>query len=78
MARFEAFWEVACDHVAYLWVGFTVVLFLFILSLLALALAPRGTGSFYIALVDLGLVVVAGAVVGGMYWTCARRRREPF
>lgn len=77
MARLEAFWSVACDHLPYLWLGAVVVAFLLLLNLLALAWAPRGTASFTIALVNLAMVGALGVAVGGMLLTCRRRRASP-
>jgi len=76
MARFDAFWEEMCDHRDYLWLGIQVLIFLFVLSIIALAWAPRGSGSFWIAVADFVLIVVLGACIGGMFYVCLKREER--
>lgn len=75
MARFDAFWEVVCEYRAYMWMGLTALVFLFVLSLFGLVLAPPGTGAEAISYVNIGLILVTGACLGGIYRVCLRRRR---
>lgn len=73
MARLEPFWKVACDFRDYMWLGLSVLFFLFILTVVGLVLAPPGTASELISYVNLSIVLTTGAVVGGMYWVCVQR-----
>lgn len=76
MARFEAFWEVACDYTHYMWLGVMVSIFLFILAVFSVLLAPPGTTSYAIAVIDLVMVLVLGTSLGGMFLICRRRVEE--
>lgn len=78
MARFEAFWEVMCDYMHYLWLGVMTALFLFILALMGLYFAEPGTGSFAINLINIVLILGFGTAVSGMFWVCDQRRKREF
>lgn len=74
MARLEEFWDVMCDYTHYLWLGVMMMLFLFILSLMSLVFADPGTGSYSIAILNTGLILVFGVIIAGMFWICHQRR----
>lgn len=76
MARFEKFWNVVCDYVGLLRIGFMFSLFLFVLSVIGLVLAPRGTNAFAISVVNFVLVAVVGGVVVWMNLVCRRWDRR--
>lgn len=76
MARFEEFWELACEFRYLLRIGFMVVVFLFVLSVMALLLAERGTDAYAISIVNFALVAVLGVFVAWMNWVCANRESE--
>lgn len=76
MARFEEFWEVACDYHYILRIAFMFVVFLFVLTVLSLLLAPRGTDAYAISLVNFVLVSALGLLVGWVNYVCASRERR--
>jgi hypothetical protein len=78
MARFEAFWDVMCDYMQYLWLGVMLMIFLFVLALFSLYFARPGTGSFAIAIVDTILIVTIGSVLSGMFWVCDQRKKQAY
>lgn len=73
MSRLEPFWEVMCQYKDFIWLGVMVVLFLAILTVMSLLLAPPGSASSVVAYMNLVLVVVLGLLMAGMYHTCAKR-----
>lgn len=76
MARFESFWEVICDFRYFLRIGFMLVIFLFVLAVISLVLAERGTNAYAISIVNFVLVSALGLVVGWMNYVCASRERQ--
>lgn len=78
MARFEAFWDVMCDFRDYLWIGIMVLIFFLILTIISLAWGDPGTASYNIALLNLAMILGAGAVMGWMFWVCQQRRTKEY
>lgn len=78
MARFEAFWDVACDFRQHIWLGVKFCLFLFVLGVVSVVLAEPGSASAFLAQVNLVLILLLGTVAGGMYWVCVRRERKAY
>jgi hypothetical protein len=78
MARFEQFWVLACDYRQFIWLGVMMALFLLILTLFSLLLAPVGSASFAIALVNLVMTLGLMGAAGGLYWTCVKREQEAY
>lgn len=78
MARFEKFWTVMCDYRDFLWLGVMVLIFLFILNVISLLWVRPGSASFVVAIINTVMLVLAGGVVGGMYWTCMRRQTDVY
>lgn len=76
MARFEEFWKLACDYQIYLRIGFMMMVFFFILSVLGLWLAEPGTGAYAISIVNFAMVAVMGLVLAYMNRVCANRARQ--
>lgn len=73
MARFEAFWEEACEYRMYMWMGVMLMIFFLVLEVISFLLVEPWTGSFWIAVFNFGLTVTVGGVVGWMFWTCKER-----
>lgn len=76
MARFEAFWELICTYRYFLRLAFMLVVFLFVLAVLGLLFAERGTNAYAISIVNFALIAVLGVFVAGLNWVCANRERE--
>lgn len=76
MARFEEFWELACDFKQMLRLAFMFVVFLLVLSMMGLLLAERGTASYAISIFNFVAVAVLGLVIGGVNRVCSNRERE--
>ena len=78
MARFEAFWDVMCDYMHFLWLGIMVLIFLMVLTIIGLVVAEPAPGSFYVAMMNVAMILATGAVMGWMFSVCYRREREPY
>jgi uncharacterized membrane protein len=78
MSRLDPFWEVMCQYKDFIWLGVMVVLFLAVLTVMSLLLAPPGSASSIVAYMNLFLVVVLGLLLGGMYRKCATREAEGY
>lgn len=76
MARFDEFWEVVCDFRYILRIGFMFVVFLFVLAVLSLILAERGTDAYAISLFNFVAVSALGLTIAYMNWVCANRDRQ--
>lgn len=76
MVDTEPFWEHICQYTPYLWLGFMVILFLFVLTIISLLFAPVGSNAFGITLANLVLSVSMGTVLMFMYRKCAKRQRQ--
>lgn len=78
MARYEQFWDTVCDYALYLQLGFMIMIFLFVLSVIALLLADPGTGAFAISVLNFAMVAVVGGVLAWMNRVCANRARRHY
>lgn len=78
MARFEEFWTVACDYRQYLWVAIMMLIFFLVLTLISLLVVEPGTGSYYIALLNLAMILGVGGVMLGMYYVCLQRQTRRY
>lgn len=76
MGRLDPFWDQMCPYRDYIWLGVMVMLFLLILSIMSLLLAPRGTASFLVAAWNFLMVLVVGSLMLGMYRYCLRYERS--
>ena len=76
MARLDPFWDVACDYQDFLRLGFMLLIFLFVLSLIGLWFAKEGTNAYAISIVNFGIISVLGVVVALMSRACAKRNRR--
>lgn len=78
MARFEEFWVVACDYRPYMWLGFMMMLFFFILTVMSLVLADQGSAAFSISMLNGVLTVVVGGILGWMFRVCGKREERTY
>lgn len=76
MARFDDFWEVACDFQDHLRIAFMVVIFLFVLTLISIWFADEGTDAYAISILNFAVLSVLGIAVAWMNRVCAHRERE--
>lgn len=73
VARLDPFFAVVCDYREGMVLGLTALVFLCLLSVFGLVLSPADSGARLISYVNVAIVLVTGAGVGGLYWTCLRR-----
>ncbi|CCQ34459.1 hypothetical protein HLRTI_002132 [Halorhabdus tiamatea SARL4B] len=72
----EEFWTVVCDHVPRLRFLFATLSVLFVLTVFSLAFTTVGSASYYIAVIDLILVVAAAGMTVFLQWRCAKNERR--
>lgn len=78
MGRLDPFWDVMCQYREFLWLGVMVLLFLFILTLFSLLLAPSGSASQLVAAGNFVLIVATGVVMLVMYRICLGREKSSY
>lgn len=74
----EDFWNFVCERRHYLWLLLMMLLFFLILDAYALAFGDPQSASWVVAQLNLILILVTGAIAGGMYWKCHQRAQSRY
>ncbi|WEL17118.1 putative membrane protein [Halorhabdus sp. SVX81] len=72
----EEFWTTVCDYMPRLRFLFAALFVLLVLTVFSLAFTTVGSPSYYIALIDLVLVLVATSITVFLQWRCAKNKRR--
>lgn len=75
MTRMDRFWAVACEYQRLMRTLLALLAVMAALLVFSFAFLEPGSGSYVIALVDLGLLAIAFVVIGGITLGCARREK---
>ncbi|WP_436927516.1 hypothetical protein [Halosimplex amylolyticum] len=67
------FWNVVCGSVQYLVLACSLLLTMLVILLVTLPLLESGTGSYVIAVLDTGIIVIALLIGGAMIGVCRYR-----
>lgn len=72
----EEFWTAVCDHMPRLRFLFAALFVLLVLTVFSLVFTTVGSASYYIAVIDLLLVLVAAGMTVFLQWRCAKNERR--
>ncbi|RRJ29664.1 hypothetical protein [Halocatena pleomorpha] len=74
MSWIDVFWAHVYDHRQYGWLLFVLLVFLSLLTVLSLVFGKSGTTSYTISIVNLGLILFVGLLVGTLFGYSHYRR----
>ncbi|UPM44408.1 hypothetical protein [Halocatena salina] len=74
MSWIDVFWAYVYDHRQYGWLLFVLLVFLLLLTVISLLFGEPGTTSYTISIVNLGLVLFVGLLVGTLFGYSHYRR----
>lgn len=76
MSWIEGFWVHVYDHRQYGWLLFVLLVFFLLLTAVSLLFGQPGTTSYTLSLVNLGLILFVGLLVGTLFGYSYHRRPD--